>query len=216
MARKPHPSSVLKTLPDEDQAALFEFLRDKTLAEGVQWLFSNNGLRTNDSSLSEWRGWYQMNRTIQGWSSDVDDLKQQLADIGTDPDLIPKIGEAVFLSKAAKSGDVKTFATVAAITQRHHEMKASQQQHADKMGVKSKELAQRDQTIKQKDQTIDMQRRKIEALEAQAAAAKLAAEKTKEALKSGGMDEATRKQLMEEMDRMILGTAAAKKKQETA
>lgn len=166
MARKPHPSSVLKTLPDEDQAALFEFLRDKTLADGVDWLFSNNGVRTNDSSLSDWRGWYQLNRNISTWESEVDELKAALEKTGTDPDLIPKLGEAVFLAKAAKTGDVKAFATVAAITQRHHEMKASQQQHADKMTVKGKELAQRDQTIKQKDKQIELQRRKIEAYEA--------------------------------------------------
>ena len=38
-----------------------------------------------------------------------------------------------------------------------------------------------------------------------------AAKKTKEALKSGGMDEATRQQLMLEMDRMILGKTPEKK-----
>lgn len=166
MARKPHPSSVLKTLPDDDQAALFEFLRDKTLAEGVKWLFSNNGLRTNDSSLSDWRGWYQMQRSIQGWSADVEDLKQQLADIGTDADLIPKIGEAVFLSKAAKSGDVKTFATVAAITQRHVELKSSQKVHADKMGLEEKKLARKDRALEQAQQKIAQQDRKIVLLEA--------------------------------------------------
>lgn len=166
MARKPHPSSVLKTLPDEDQAALFEFLRDKTLAEGVQWLFSNNGVRTNDSSLSDWRGWFQMNRTIDGYLSDVDELKLKLADIGTDPDLIPKIGEAVFLGKAAKTGDAKMFATVAAITQRHTELKSSQQVHADKMGLEEKKLARKDRALEQAQQKIAQQDRKIALLEA--------------------------------------------------
>jgi hypothetical protein len=211
MARKPHPSSVLKVLPDDDQAALFDFLREHTLAEGVAWLFSNNGVRTNDSSLSEWRSWYKMSQDIAAWDNDIASLQEQLAGMGTDPDLIPKIGEAVFISRAAKSGDAKTFATVASVIQRHRELQASQQQHVDKMQVKGKELEQRDKTIAQKDEVIEMQRRKIEALEAQAEAAKKAAEKTKEALKSGGMDEATRKALMEEMDQMILGVKKATK-----
>ncbi len=165
MPRKPHPSAVIKTMPEADQEALFEFLRTHTLAEGVAWLFSNNGIRSNDSSLSDWRGWYEMNSTISGWSSDVEDLKRQLADIGTDPDLIPKIGEAVFLSKAAKTGDAKMFATVAAITQRHTELKSSQQQHADKMGLEEKKLKRKDRALEQAQQKIAQQDRKIALLE---------------------------------------------------
>lgn len=214
MHRKVHPRSVLKTLPDEDQAALYEFMKadaKRTLAQGVAWLRSNNDVKTSDTSLSEWLGWYEMNQTIDSYMSDVDQLKEKLADIGTDPDLIPKIGEAVFLGRAAKTGDVKMFATVAAITQRHTELKAGQQAHVDKMAVKQKEIDQRDKTIKQKDREIAQKERRIAALEKQAAAAKAAAEKTKEALKSGGMDEKTRAELIKEMDRMILGKSAEKK-----
>lgn len=217
MPRKPHPSSVLKTLPDEDQAAIFDFMKadkKRTLKDGVAFIFSENGVRTSDTSLSDFLGWYEMNHTIDGFLSDVDELKEKLASVGTDPDLIPKIGEAVFLGKAAKTGDVKMFATVAAVVQRHTELKASQAQHGDKMAIKQKEIEQRDTTIRQKDKQIDMQKRKIEALEAQAAATKKVAENAKEALKSGGMDEAKRKLLMEEMDRMILGTNAARAKKE--
>lgn len=166
MARKPHPSSALKVLPDDDQAALFEFLRTHTLAEGVAWLFSNNGVRTNDSSLSEWRQWYKMSQDIAAWDNDIASLQEQLAGMGTDPDLIPKIGEAVFISRAAKSGDAKTFATVASVIQRHRELKTSQQQHEDKMQVKGKELEQRDKTIQQKDRQIELLKRRVEMQEA--------------------------------------------------
>lgn len=166
MARKPHPSSALKVLPDDDQAALYEFLRTHTLAEGVAWLFSNNGVRTNDSSLSEWRQWYKMSQDIAAWDNDIASLQDQLAGMGTDPDLIPKIGEAVFISRAAKSGDAKTFATVASVIQRHRELKASQQQHEDKMQVKGKELEQRDKTIEQKDRQIELLKRRVEMQEA--------------------------------------------------
>lgn len=215
MQRKPHPRSVLKTLSDDDQAALFAFMQEdkkRTLADGVGWLFSNNGIRTNDSSLSEWLGWYEMNRTIDGYLSDVDELKEKLASIGTDPDLIPKIGEAVFLGKAAKTGDVKMFATVASITQRHTELKASQAQHGDKMQLEGRKLVQKDTALKQAEKKICQQERRITALEAQAAAAKKIAEKTKDALKDGAMDDETRAKIMQEMDRMILGKTPAKPK----
>jgi hypothetical protein len=185
MARKPHPSSVLKTLPDEDQAALFEFLRDKTLAEGVQWLFSNNGLRTNDSSLSDWRGWYAMNRTIDGYLSDVDELKIKLADIGTDPDLIPKIGEAVFLGKAAKTGDAKMFATVAAITQRHTELKSRQGEHADKMKIADKRLKLQAANLDRQNKELQS---RLDELDRQRKAAEAAITK---ANKDGGMTDET-------------------------
>jgi hypothetical protein len=213
MARKPHPSSVLKTLPDEDQAALYDYLRGKTLAEGVQWLFSNNGVRTNDSSLSDWRSWYAMTQEINAWNTDVEELKQLLrTDSTIDPNLIPKIGEAVFISRAAKQGDAKTFAAVASIIQRHKELENQQHAHSDRMQLEDKKLKRKDRGLDQAEKKLAQAERRIAALEAQAEAAKKTAEKAKEALKSGGMDEATRQQLMEEMDRMILGTTAAKAK----
>lgn len=169
--RKPHPSSVLKTLPDEDQAALFDFLRDKTLAEGVQWIFSNNGVRTNGSSLSEWRSWYAMARDINAWNADVEELKQILGtDKSIDPNLIPKIGEAVFISKAAKSGDAKTFAAVASIIQRHKELEANQAAHGDKMSVargkldlQNRQLARQMKELEMKVAEYEKQKRAAEA-----------------------------------------------------
>lgn len=151
----------------------------------MTWLFSNNGVRTNDSSLSDWRGWYQMQRTIAGWSSDVEALKQQLADIGTDPDLIPKIGEAVFLSKAAKTGDVKTFATIAAITQRHTELQSRQGEHADKMKVAEKRLKIQAAELDRKNKELQM---RLDELERQRKAAEEAITK---ANKDGGMTDET-------------------------
>lgn len=79
-------------------------------------------------------------------------------------------------------------------------------------------LEQAERKLQQAQELIDLQRRRIEALEQQADAAKRAAEQAKAAITSGGMDEETRRKLMEEMDRMILGPAAAaamKKKEAT-
>jgi|GEM_PF-3682841 len=216
MNRKPHPSAVLKHLPPEDQEALFEFLRSKgpdgkgrSLADGVKWLFSNNGVRTNDSSLSEWRGWYQLQHDIAGHNALVDDVARELAARQVNPDLIRQLSETVFLFKAAKEGDAKTFAAVAALVQRDAELKAQKQAHDDKMNLEDKKLKRKDRSLDQAEKKLAQAERKIAALEKQAEAAKRAAEKAKDAIKSGGMDDETRAKLMAEMDRMILGTKAA-------
>jgi hypothetical protein len=169
MIRKPHPSSVLKTLSDEDQAALFEFMSDskKTLADGVAWLFSNNGVRTSDSSLSEWRQWYKMKTDIEAWNADSEALKEMLStETEIDQNLIPKIAEAVFISRAAKTGDAKMFATVASIIQRHKELESNQQSHADKMQLEDKKLARKDRALTQAEKKIAQQERKLLILEA--------------------------------------------------
>lgn len=184
MNRKPHPFSVLKNLPDDDQAALFEFLRStgadgkgKTLAEGVSWLFSNNGIRTNDSSLSDWRGWYEMRQEIGAWNADVEELKKLLStDTAIDPNLIPKIGEAVFISRAAKAGDAKTFAAVASIIQRHKELENNQTVHAAKMQLEDKKLKRKDRSLDQAEKKLAQAERKLALLEAKVGQAKEAME----------------------------------------
>lgn len=175
--RKPHPSSVLKNLPDDDQAALFEFMgsvtvvdgkpKGKTLDDGVKWLFSNNGVRTSDSSLSEWLGWYQMRQQITAWNADADELKALLStEQSFDPNLVAKIAEAVFVSKAAKTGDPKVFALVAGIVQRHMELGSQQKAHADKMALEEKKLARKDRSLGQADRKLAQAERKLELLEA--------------------------------------------------
>jgi hypothetical protein len=200
--RKPPPSAVIKTLPDEDQEALFEFLRNHTLAEGVTWLFSNNGVRTNDSSLSEWRGWYAMNQEIDGWNADVKELERRLGTETTiSPNLIPKIGEAVFISKAAKSGDAKTFALVAGIIQRHKELESNQQVHADKMDLEGRKLKRKDRGLDQSQKKLEQAERKIAALEAQAIAASKKLNELRDPAKAE--DPKMRQLILDEVDRAM-------------
>jgi hypothetical protein len=191
MTRKPHPSSVLKTLSDEDQSALFEFLRAHTLAEGVQWLFSNNGVRTNDTSLSEWRSWYQMRQQIAGWNSEVEELKSLLStDKAIDANLIPKIAEAVFISRAAREGDAKTFAAVASVIQRQKELENQQAAHADRMKLEGRKLRRKDRQLDQMQTKLEQAERKLQAQEARIRAAEAAMVK---ATGDGGMTEETLK-----------------------
>lgn len=207
--RKSMPSAVLKNMPDEDQAALFEFLgsvdangKGKTLAEGVRWVFSNNGIRTNDSSLSEWRGWYVMRQEISTWNADVEELKEMLrTDTAIDPNLIPKIGEAVFISRAAKAGDAKTFAAVASIIQRHKELESQQQTHADKMLLEDKKLKRKDRSLDQAEKKLIQAERKIAALEAQALEASEKLNQLRDPAKA--QDPKMRQLILDEVDRAM-------------
>lgn len=70
-------------------------------------------------------------------------------------------------------------------------------------------LKQAERSLDQAQQKLEQAERRVKALEDQAEAAKISAARAKEAIQSGGMDEETRRKLMEEMDRMILGPAAA-------
>ena len=198
------PLSFAARLTHEQREELFAMLQTKTFAEGVAWC-QELGVKTSDSSLSEWFRRYRMIRKVEGYDQAADELADRLAKRGIDPVLAPKLAQQAFLLQAAEAEDADTFLAMAGLIQRHVEFEASKKEHDDKMTVKGKELAQRDKTIQQKDKVIEMQRRKIEALEAQAEAAKKAAERTKAALNSGGMDEETRKALVEEMDALLLG-----------
>ncbi|MDB6005155.1 MAG: hypothetical protein JWR15_2142, partial [Prosthecobacter sp.] len=130
-------------------------------------IISNNGVRTNDTSLGDWRGWYEMRQEISGWNADVEELKQLLrTDAAIDPNLIPKIGEAVFISRAAKAGDAKTFAAVASIIQRHKELESSQAVHHDKMQLEDKKLKRKDRGLDQAEKKLAQAERKLALLEA--------------------------------------------------
>lgn len=208
MNRKPHPSAVLKNLPPEDQEALFDFLRSKgpdgkgrSLADGVKWLFSNNGVRTNDSSLSEWRGWYQLQHDIAGHNALVEDVARELAARQVNPDLIPQLSETVFLFKAAKEGDAKTFAAVASLVQRDAELKAQKQAHDDKMNLEDKKLKRKDRSLDQAEKKLAQAERKILALEAQALEASEKLNQLRDPAKA--QDPKMRQLILDEVDRAM-------------
>jgi len=204
MARKIHPSAVIKNLPDEDQAALYDFLssktivegkpRGKTLAEGVAWLFSNNGLRISDSSLSDWRGWYEMSLEVGSWENDAKEFKAMLVNTGTDDDLAAKIAEARFLCQAAKKNDAETYVKVMGVIERYKSRKAAEKQHGDKMAVKTKELAQRDRALQQAEKKLSIAEGKLKAV----------AEKLDELRDPAKADDKEmRQRIMDEVDRAM-------------
>lgn len=203
--RKPSPRSVLKTQPPEIQERLAEYLASHTLAEGVAYCRDELKLRTNDTSLSDWLGWYKLNDRLAKYSEEAEEFKAALLQTSVDPDLVPKLGEALFLSRAAQEGDVKTFTRVASVLQRSAELKAQQDAHKDKIAIAERQTALRGESLKLMRQKLDNAERRIAALEAIKEQNKQAAQKAKDVLSAGALTDAQRDELLSTMDEMILG-----------
>jgi len=148
--RKPLPSSKLKTLPDADQEALADFLIDATLAEGVGYIKERCQVETSISAMSEWLKWFKMLSDVRTWNGEVEQLKAALTADALDSSLVAKIGEAVFIAKASRDGDAKTFAAVASIIQRDAEARAQASQHADKITIQQKKLSLAERDLERK------------------------------------------------------------------
>ncbi len=189
--RKVHPAAKLKTLGPDVQDALWEwFCEDpkRTLVLATDWLKDEHQIITSVQRVSEWRGWYARKIEIETAESEAHELEQLLGTkaLSLTPDQISAIGNAVFLNRATKLGDAKTFVQVAGVVQRSQELKASQQGHTDKM-----EIARATLVLKEKEQA-----RKVKELELKVATFEAKVKETKEDLNNPQLSEAERAQRM--------------------
>jgi hypothetical protein len=159
MARKPLPSAVLKHAPAAVQAALIEFLNGgATLAAGVAWLQKEHGIKSNDSSMSEWRDWYLVMHTIDTWSTEADEFAAKLRERGDMPDdLVARIAEAVFLSRATKDSNPKVFAQIAAIIQRDMEGRMEKWKVTQQLDLKRQQIALQREDLARKVKLMEAQ-----------------------------------------------------------
>lgn len=143
---KTRSDAKLKNLPDEVQAALWDFFQEdktRTLKDAVPWLKSEHDVTTKFQRISDWYGDYGRDRRID----DADDLAQKVAKkleekphLKLTPDALAVISNAVFLEAATRDKDVKSFAIAAGVIQRAQELGSNQAAHADKMAVAHKKL----------------------------------------------------------------------------
>ncbi|GAA5137451.1 hypothetical protein GCM10023213_14140 [Prosthecobacter algae] len=194
MARKIHPGAKLKTLDEDIQESLWDWLCDdpkRTLAQAKDWLEDEYQIETRVQRLSEWRGWYARTLEIRTAESEASELEQLLSTkaLTLTPDQISAIGNAVFLNRATKLGDAKTFVQVAGVVQRSQELKASQQGHKDKMSLAERKL-------KVEGQKLDLEERRVKLLEDKI---KSADEVMKTAVKKGGLTPETRAAIRAEL-----------------
>lgn len=78
MTKKPRADSKLKTLPEERQAAIYDYATSgNTLVETAAWL-KDDGFKTSKSALSEFVSWYELQEQLKRNESTV---KQVLNDL---------------------------------------------------------------------------------------------------------------------------------------
>jgi hypothetical protein len=114
MSRKPRADARLKTLPEEGQARLNEFLRDGSYADGVTFCAEEFGVETSAAALSEFYSWYGLRarfRRAKSRSRQVmDELRNR--DPEVDADALADAGNQVFMMEAMESGNPKFWAMV--------------------------------------------------------------------------------------------------------
>ncbi len=213
--RKTDPRAKLKTLPEDTQAALWQWLgedRTRKLEDAAAWLYSEHDVRTDFRRLSEWRLWYARKLEIEEAQSEAAEIEEALKRSGRyNARQLEELGNVIFLNRATKTGDAATFKLAAQVMQGRERIEGEKTAHQDKMTIAREKLNLQSRTLDQTKRRLDQAERKIIALEAQAEAAKAAAQRTKEALQAGGMDDATRAQLIAEMDHLILGKPKPKR-----
>ena len=178
------PLSFAAKLTHEQREELYAMLQTKTLADGVAWC-DKLGVKTSDSSMSEWFKRYRMIRKVEGFDQAADELGERLAKRGIDPLLAPKIAQQVFLLQAAEAEDAETFETMTKIIQAHVEFEASKAAHADKMSIAEKRLQLQAANLDRQNRELQS---RLDVLERQRKAAEDAITKAK---KEGGMTEDT-------------------------
>lgn len=204
---KPNPRAVLKVMSDAKQAQLRKYMRDHSLADGVAYCEKTLNVSTNDTSLSDWVAWYDMTERINGYNAEAEEFMGMLQKRGIDEDLVPLLGQTLFLNSAARSGDVKGYAAVANVMQRHFELKASKAAHADKMELGREQVKARRKALAIAMRKLRAAEKRIAALEAKNELMRQAAKNAKGKLAGAAakMTDKQRAELVDAMDEIILG-----------
>jgi hypothetical protein len=189
--RKAHPSAKIKTLPEDLQQKIYEQCLTAKYADVIEWLKDELKIIISDSSLSEWFGYYRRKLEIAEAESEAREIEELLKTPGLQlsPEQLSGIGNAIFINRATKTGDAKTFVQVASVIQRNNELRSNQQEHADKMS-----LAERKLEVKK--QELELAQRKVAVLEKRI---NKAAHVIDQAAAKGGISQQTRQQIRAEL-----------------
>lgn len=108
--RKPRSDSKLKTLREDRQAAIVDYLRDHSLPQTATWLRAN-GLQTSVAGLSEFFSWYHLRQQLKRNESTVqtilDNLHQSHPSYTSQQ--LQELGQTFFTALALEQQDVKSW-----------------------------------------------------------------------------------------------------------
>ncbi len=157
--RKVNPRAKLKTQPDEIQSRLFTVVEESTLDEAHEYVRDELKIDVGRSALAEWAAWYRRRQWIAEAESDAGEMEDMLKRSGLQltPDAIAAISNAVFLNRASKMGDAKTFVQVAGVIQRSQELKSNQAAHEDKMQLANRKVELQAAKLENENKKLQMQ-----------------------------------------------------------
>lgn len=163
--RKIDPRAKLKTLDADLQDALWSFFEEdagRTLKDGVTWLQDEHGIATDFRRLSEWRGWYARKIEIEQAESEAAEIADALKRSGAySAKQLEELGNVIFLNRATKLGDAKTFAAVAGVLQSRQRLEGDQAAHQDKMKVAQQKLTLESEKLKQAERRLQLLEAKL-------------------------------------------------------
>lgn len=112
-AKKPRGDSVLKTLPEDRQAAIVEHLRSHKLPETAAWL-REDGLKTSATALSDFWSWWHLRAQFRQDEQTTESLLEQLkAEV---PELseaqLDELGQRTFSLLSIRNQDLGGFVKV--------------------------------------------------------------------------------------------------------
>jgi protein-arginine kinase activator protein McsA len=156
--RKVNPRAKLKTLPEEIQERLFEQVESTTLEAALEYVRDELKITIGKTALADWAAWYRRREWIKEAESDASEMEDMLKRSGLQlgPEAISAIANAVFLNRASKLGDAKTFVATASVIQRSQELQNNQAAHKDKMEVAHLKLDLQTRDMERKMKELEM------------------------------------------------------------
>jgi hypothetical protein len=158
--RKTDPRAKLKTLPSDIQEALWNWLEEdttRTLKDAASYLHAEHHITTDFRRLSEWRGWMARKLEIESAESEATEIAQALQHSGQfNAAQLEELGNVIFLNRATKLGDAKTFTAVAQILQGRQRMEAEKAAHGDKMQIAKAKITLDKQRLAQAERKLKL------------------------------------------------------------
>lgn len=124
--RRPNRRSRLKTLPEDKQRQIIEWLKSPAGGPGtVDLILANFGLETSDTALSEFWSWWHLQQRFSANEARVESILERLAE--KRPELpqeqLFSLGQEIFSALAIETQDSESWARV-------QKLRLSQQQQA--------------------------------------------------------------------------------------
>ncbi len=141
--KKPRGDAKLKTLPAEQQAAIFALLQQHTANEVKVLIAKEPGVFTSTGALSQFYHWYPLSRRLEQAASFADQLQSQLLklpNLNLDAAKLSTVAQVAFEARAVQEQDSDLFIALRKRRQKDTELtlKADNQalrlkQYEDKM-----------------------------------------------------------------------------------